>query len=172
MKKFLKILCMFIIIFLLIPASGDTVSDDIYNIKHTAAVMGNAGHFYIPSVDIDVPLYKYTVDGHQKVVDAENSAVYCESFNGGCGYIADHAFQGFDKIKNAKIGCYAYIRTENEIKIYQCVEIAYGRNEIYDIATYGEQYLTKIYWADFCCYTCNDKNGVEITMLFFREKNS
>ena len=173
MKKFI-ITLIALLILLFIPAESITIAKDptmaseMFKINHSATILGDAGHFYIPSVELDVPIYYYKEE-HQAIVDAEYSAIYRKSFNGGCGYIADHASQGFNKIYQCKIGNYAYIRTEKEIRVFKCIDIIYGYNKKYDLLTYARQYVSNIHWADLCCYTCNDEEGVNITMVFFKE---
>lgn len=151
-----------------IIARNPEMAKEMHIIRHDNKKLGSAGHFYIPSVDIEVPIYS---ELNEEVVDAKNSAVYCESFNEKCrcGFIVDHASQGFNKIKQCKLGCYAYIKTKEEIKVFECIEIAYGKNLNDDLLSIGNQYLTDINWADICCYTCNDLEGINIIMIFFKE---
>lgn len=133
---------------------------------------GNAGRFYIPSVDISVRLYSVAShhDGEnaQKYTDWHDSAAYCASFDGGCGYIADHWNQGFLDIRDCEIGCRAYIETENGIQAYKCVKNTLGHNRQTYLETNEGESLAQIDWADICCYTC--RNGWEdIYMVFFKK---
>ena len=132
---------------------------------------GDAGFFCIPDVALSVPLYEYKsgVNG-QKVVDNENSALIKRRFKKGhCDYIADHAAQGFNAIKRCTIGMAGVIQTKTNATIYQCIAIMPGTNIKTNLLTCTGQYLTKIKWADLCCYCCNDETGKSITMVFFKK---
>lgn len=132
-------------------------------------VYGDAGFLYIPDIAISLPLYAgKSGSSGQAIVDRENSAIYKRKFGGGhCDYIADHAAQGFDAIKRCGIGMAAVIQTPGEAKIFQCIGSMTGTNTGRDLITCGGQRLTKIRWADLCCYCCNDNKG-SISMVFFR----
>lgn len=132
---------------------------------------GDAGFFYISDLSLSLPLYERTkkMTG-QTIVDNENSAELFRHFNGGhCDYIADHASQGFDAIKKCTIGMAAVIQTRTNATIYQCVAIMPGTNIKTNLVTCTGQYLTKVKWADLCCYCCNDDKGKDITMVFFKK---
>ena len=178
MKKII-VLILLLLLFLLpnftqasIIARDPTMAIDMHIISNDNVDLGDAGYFYIPSVEIGVSLY-YKLrgkDNFQKIVDAKNSALYLPSCReSGCGYIVDHASQGFDKIKECKLGNYAYIKTEEDIRVFKCIEITYGENLCNDLLTIGHQYLTDVGWAELCCYTCSDSTQVNIIMLFFKE---
>lgn len=168
MKKF------FIILFLLlyIPTAYAIPLQEIKEVVSNDYSLGNEGRLFIPSQGVTIKLYsvKSHGDGNNAkyYVDNSDSGAYCLSFDGGCGYIADHWNQGFINIKNCQIGDYAYIKTENELRCFQCVKNTNGYNrETYLITEDGET-LKNIDWADFCCYTCNGY-WENVFMVFFKE---
>lgn len=132
-------------------------------------IFGDAGYFYIPDVGLRVPLYdKGKRKDAQDVVNRENSALLCRKFRGGhCDYIADHAGQGFDKIKSCGLGRVAYIVTPTSTRFYTCVALTQGTNLGSDLKTLAGQKLSAIRWADLCAYCCNDGTGKSISMVFF-----
>lgn len=133
-------------------------------------VYGDAGYFYIPDLNVQVPLYnKGNRPNAQDVVDRENSALLCRNFRGGhCSYVADHASQGFNKIKKCTLDTLAYIVTETSTQFYYCVGVAIGRNTGTDLVTNSGQRVSRIAWADLCAYCCNDTSGKNISMVFFK----
>lgn len=144
---------------------------DIQIIQNDVKELGDVGRLYIPSINISVRLYavKSHNDGEraQKYTDWSDSAAYCSSFDGGCGYIADHYNQGFISIINCQINCLAYIKTRENIFVYRCVKITEGYNMEKYLCTKEGESLKNINWADICCYTCNG-NWKNIYMVFFK----
>lgn len=134
---------------------------------------GEAGLLYIPDVSVSLPLYykgKLSLKKSQAIVDRENSGIYAKNFGGGhCDYIGDHAAQGFDAILKCKLYDPAIVQGDNYSQLYQCVAIMPGTNVGSNLITCCGQKLTKIKWADLCCYTCNDMTGKNITMVFFKK---
>ena len=147
---------------------------EAYEIVQDNKPLGGVGRLYIPSVGVSVRLYKVNShnDGEraQKYTDWKDSAAYCSSFDGGCGYIADHWNQGFLVIKDCKVGCYAYIKTQENIFLYRCVKNTFGYNKEKYLCTTEYETLAEIDWADICCYTCNG-NWQNIYMIFFKKEN-
>ena len=131
---------------------------------------GDAGALILPQQRFTVPLYDGKASKNaQIIVDRENSATIKRRFRGGhCDYIADHAAQGFDIIKDCKLNAIAVVQTPTSSRIYQCNAIMYGRNTGKNLITCTGQALTNVKWADMCLYTCNDTKGVSITMVFFK----
>lgn len=131
--------------------------------------LGDAGRLYIPSVNISVRVYDSPATGKvaQQLVDNWDSAAWCKSFKGGCGYIADHWNHAFGALKYCVEGDMAYIKTDAAIEAYQCVKVVVGDNKGKFLITDEGERLEDIQWADFCAYTC--KNGwQEIYMAFFK----
>ena len=131
---------------------------------------GNAGVLILPWQGFAVPLYDgNAVKNSQALVDAENSAVIKRKWRGGhCDYIADHAGQGFDIIRKCTIAnLQAIIQTNTRSQIYNWVATMNGRNTG-NLITCTGQSLSSVKWADLCLYTCNDHEGKNITMVFFK----
>ena len=131
---------------------------------------GNAGVLILPWQGFAVPLYDgNAVKDSQTLVDNENSAVIKRKWRGGhCDYIADHAAQGFDIIRHCTyVNLQAVIQTPTRTQIYNWVATMLGKNTG-NLTTCTGQNLEKIKWADLCLYTCNDIEGKNITMVFFK----
>lgn len=174
MKNYLfRFICCLIALQVLLPTTCLAFSQsELTEIIQDENSLGNMGRFYIPSQDISIRIFSVKDHGDgdaaQNYVDYRDCGAYCISFDSGCGYIADHWNQGFINIKDCEVGCYAYIKTEDEIKIYKCVKNTTGYNkENYIITSEGET-LKTIDWADICCFTCNG-NWKYIYMVFFKE---
>lgn len=131
---------------------------------------GDAGTLVLPWQDFSVPLYNgKTTKNAQTIVDRENSAEIKRRFGGGhCDYIADHAGQGFDIIRECKFNTPAVIQTPTSTKIYRWTATMNGRNTGKNLIACTGQALTSVKWADLCLYTCNDAGGKNITMVFFK----
>lgn len=134
---------------------------------------GDAGVLIFPWLGFSVPLYKQNAQKKsQEIVDDENSAVIKYKYAGGhCDYIADHAGQGFDIIKKCGINTDAIIQTPNSTKTYKWQATMLGMNKN-GLRTCTGAKLQSIKWSDLCLYTCNDSKGVDITMVFFKLKES
>lgn len=131
---------------------------------------GDSGVLILPWLDFAVPLYNgKAVKNAQGIVDRENSAEIKRRFGGGhCDYIADHAGQGFDIIKECKHTYPAVVQTPTSSRIYRWEATMLGRNTGKNLIACSGQALTNIKWADLCLYTCNDSTGKDITMVFFK----
>ena len=130
---------------------------------------GTAGRFIIQDVGVSVPLYFRAKGNGQDVVDREDSALLYPKFRGGCDQVADHSAQGFDKIKQCKLGTFAAIQTPNSTQVYLCIAISTGTNTGNDLITTGGLKASKCKWADLCAYCCNDAQGKSISMVFFKK---
>lgn len=143
--------------------AGDTMANIVY---------GDAGFFAIPDLKVWLPVYDYKKHkkNQQSYVDKENSGILCRKWrNGHCDYVADHASQGFDKIKKCNLNTMAVIQTPTETQWYYCVAIMPGVNSGTSLTTCTGQELRKVKWADLCAYTCNDATARPITMVFFKK---
>lgn len=131
---------------------------------------GDAGVLILPWQDYSVPLYNgKAVKNAQPIVDRENSAEIKRRFGGGhCDYIADHAGQGFDIIRECRLNTPAVIQTPTASRIYRWAATMQGTNTGTNLVTCSGQKLTAVRWADLCLYCCNDAGGRNITMVFFR----
>lgn len=172
MKRFISfIIALVFIVFMFLGSLNSTWADTYKGFSSDVnEVLGDSGRLYIPSVDVSVALYDSHVGGSyvQWIVDNWDSAAWCESFKGGCGYIADHWNQGFINIKECNTGDFAYIKTRDDVRIFECIANTNGYNIEDSIVTYEGEDLRDIDWADFCCYTCNG-NWRNIIMVFFKE---
>lgn len=130
---------------------------------------GTAGRFIIQDAGISLPLYLKEKSSGQDIVDRENSALLCKKFRGGCDYVADHAAQGFDRIRQCKWGTMAMIQTPTGTQIYMCVAMSMGTNTGTDLVTLSGARVSRCQWADLCAYCCNDERGRDITMVFFKK---
>lgn len=120
---------------------------DTYNDKRYV------GRLYIPSVGINVALYK---GNEQYITDRKDSANYF-SINYDPNYIviADHNNQAFAKLRKVKVGTTGYIKFANgEVKNIKCVKTLNGHNTGYDITdNNGNSLVAK---EDYMMYTCKD----------------
>lgn len=134
-------------------------------------IYGTAGCLYAPDLNIKVPLYTSNAKTtNQQIVDEENSAILMKNFHKGhCDLIADHANQGFNKIKNSHLDTMLCIVTENSTQFYTCVGMLRGQNKKTELVADGGLKVTKIKFADLCCYCCNDDKGINISMVFFKK---
>lgn len=117
---------------------------------------GMSGRLTIPSAGVDVALFEVSSsDGtaNQKVTDASDSAAYMPW--GNQMLIGDHYYQGFDKMKNSKIGTIAYINDGNRIQAYICTEKAAGQNITSDLLDKNGNSLYNRNAGGICMYTCN-----------------
>ena len=167
---FIKIICAILtLLFTIQPLNYTQDDDEINYIISEQSHLGDAGRLFIPALHINVALYDdsiYTING-QLIVDKQDSAAWCKSFLGGCGYIADHSSQSFATLKDCQVGYLAYIKTNKDILIYQCIYVTTGRHhEGYLTEQYGIN-IKDIHWADFVCYTCNT-SWRDIYMVFFK----
>ena len=81
------------------------------------------GRLYIKDANIDVALFDTNA---QACVDAKDSAAYF--FVGDTYLVADHWYDGFERIKNCKVGSEAYIDTGDKIVEYVCIGSILGHN--------------------------------------------
>ena len=141
-----------------IDGNGNKVFDGAY---------GDGGNLYIPSVEVEVPLYKTEGDQHgQDITDRGYSAAMLTSF--AMPVIADHKNQGFERIKSCiPDRTKALILTKNQVKVYICTDIVQGSNVEDDIL--DDQGKSIDYsGADLCLYTCNE-DWRHVTIVFFDE---
>ena len=99
------------------------------------------GRLYIPDVNISVGL-GYIGDVYhgllsQQYVDMQDMAAYLDfqDFGDDSVVIADHKHQGFERIKKCTPGMRAYVKTDDDFRIYECYDIGNGYNDydnVYD----------------------------------------
>ena len=135
---------------------------------------GMSGRLTIPSAGVDVALFEVSSsDGtaNQKVTDASDSAAYMPW--GNQMLIGDHYYQGFDKMKNSKVGTIAYINDGNRIQAYICTEKAAGQNITSDLLDKNGNSLYSRNAGGICMYTCNVVvyNNQDITYSLWQPVN-
>ena len=135
---------------------------------------GMTGRLYIPDVNYDVALFEVSAsDGaaNQRVTDKSDSAAFMKW--GQQWLVADHYYQGFDKMKNAKPGTIAYINNGERIQAYICTEKAAGENVSYTLLDNKGNDLYDRNAGGICMYTCNVViyNGQDITYSLWQPIN-
>jgi sortase (surface protein transpeptidase) len=126
---------------------------------------GAVGRWSIPDVKVNVAVYASTESAKENnaIVDAKDSAIYMKK---GLGHlIGDHNYQGFNAIKQCKVGTIAYLDTGDGVKKYICTRVFLGYNEKYYLA--DENHVEyKMAVGIIANYTCNDTKG-SITIVEF-----
>lgn len=136
-------------------------------LKKKKDILGTRGRLYIPSVKFSVAIY-YAIaeDGSdynaQEIVDKKDSAAYFhfETHE----MIADHNYQGFNKIIDLPIGTKAYIKLSDEnIMTYELTAKNIGKNLGADIVNSEGESIADIN-DSLIMYTCYDSsNSIMIT---------
>lgn len=151
---------------------------DIDLINTVAAEMprrsGMSGRLTIPDVNVNVALFEVSAsDGaaNQKITDKTDSAAFIPW--GNQWLVADHYYQGFEKMKNSKIGTIAYINNGERMQAYICVEKAAGKNVSYTLLDNKGNDLYNRNAGGICMYTCNVViyNGQDITYSLWQPVN-
>lgn len=133
---------------------------------NTTVKEGTAGLLTIPSVGVTVPLYKSNNSNeYQTIVDAENSALFTTFM--GKKMIADHAHQGFKKMRNATKGTVAYIQQGSTRRNLVCTAKYTNGVNMGNGIKIGNQYADQMKDGDLFMYTCNDSEGVSVTVTFW-----
>lgn len=108
------------------------------------------GRFIIPDVGVNVAIIQSSL---QSVCDAEDSACYWPYE--GNNYIADHHDQGFEVIKQCKVGTESFIYNGENIQRFVCVETLRGHNTTWCITRENWQCLSDDYQEHLITYTCD-----------------
>ena len=128
----------------------------------------NDEEIYIPSCGLTVPIKKpvhvYPGDW-QKIIDEEDQGLHYIHQN--VNMLCDHAGQGFDLMKQAKVGTMAYIKSKHGIEFYRCIGIESGKNVKYALLNADGGYISNKNQGDLLMYTCNDETGVSITISYW-----
>ncbi|MCQ2516581.1 MAG: hypothetical protein MJ094_06930 [Saccharofermentans sp.] len=108
------------------------------------------GRFVVPSVDINIALYK---GSQQSIIDAYDSGCFYR-FNGISGMtIADHHHQEFATLTDVTVGTTAIIEESNGGRIYlECVEVVDGINAGASLTYANGELATSR--NDYLTYTC------------------
>lgn len=130
-------------------------TNELDMVKKNDLLLGTVGRLFIPSVDLNVGVYNADitkVETTQKIVDNRDSAAY---FHMNHQYIiADHNYQGFNRISDIPIGGKAYIKKANgQISVYRMTNRLEGENLGYDLTDLnGKSVLDGR--GDLIMYTC------------------
>ena len=124
------------------------------------ALMGAefAGVFAIPSVNVGVKCYYST---QQEICDAADAACLFKVQQH--WVVADHNYQGFDKIKGCQAGDVAY---GPDNRVYRCASVIKGINTGSLLTTTDGTRIDTMYPGSLVAYTCND-NWQDVTIVFF-----
>lgn len=125
--------------------------DYIEWVKSRTETLGDSGRLYIPSVGVNVALY---YGRSQKRTDAWDSAAYFKLGVQMC--IADHNYQGFNAMKRCSIGTLAYIKKEDSVEVYRCIDKFNATNTGANIEDANGTMMSKINDGGLIMYTCND----------------
>ena len=127
----------------------------------------DSGRLYIPSCGVNVPLNSSV--GYKKlqdVVDEEDLALMF--YIAGDRMIADHAGQGFDKMKQAEVGTMAFIKTKTGFQKLVCTEKERADNVGYALFTDSGKRIGFVNLDGITMYTCNDFTGVNVTITYWK----
>lgn len=125
---------------------------------------GSLGRLSIPSVGIDVAVFGGMSQG---IVDAADSAALF-GLHGG-SIIGDHNYQGFGRIRNMRVGSYAYFEDGNTKTRYVCTgKITNGTNTKADLVNASGGCVCGGAPGGYVLYTCNDWSGRSITIVFLQ----
>ena len=117
-----------------------------------------AGIFAISSVNVGVKCYYST---QQVICDAPDAACLFKVQQH--WVIADHNYQGFDKIKGCQVGDVAY---GPDNRVYRCTSVIKGVNTGSLLTTTDGTRIDNMYPGSLVAYTCND-NWQDVTIVFF-----
>lgn len=130
--------------------------------------MNYLGRLKIPSVGINVGLFRQYQDEGGPIVDAWDSAALF-STTSGCTVIGDHNNQGFNAIKRIVPGDIAEIHNiDGNIDAYVCVDVIQGHNTGDYLSDADGNKLYEVYADKLLCYTCND-HWTNITVVVFEK---
>lgn len=130
----------------------------------TRCIPINPNGLTIPAIGVDINLISLNRDTgtpaqFQEAVDAPHTGAYI--VDGGVSYIADHNYQGFNKILNCRPGDVAYVYGQK----ITCYATSYGTNQ-------GDLYLgdgsLAASYGGCIMYTCTDSSGRNIFITFWK----
>ncbi len=137
-------------------------------IRRSNDSLGTAGRIYLPTINLNVGInYANFYDDEnynaQEIVDREDSAAYFQF--GSKTTIADHNYQGFNKIINLSIGAKAYIKKSNgAIEVYQLNNKFAGKNISADLTDSNGNSVQNMN-GNLIIYTCYGVgNGIMVTL--------
>ncbi len=144
---------------------------EIEKISIKSDFLGSAGRLYLPTINLNVGLnyarleYDENYDA-QEIVDRKDSAAYFEL--GGKYIIADHNYQGFNKLINLEVGTKAYIKSEdNKVITYQLNNKFLGKNTSEDLVDTAGNSVQNMK-GSLIMYTCYTSDEDVIITLWDR----
>ena len=103
------------------------------------------------------PEEEWVDDGKAQILcDDWDSAVWLDGMWGLPNIIADHAYQGFEGIKLAQVGTVCYIKSEDGISLYTCLDCFTGHNNGRYLMYDSGDRLCFNFDDAICMYTCNE----------------
>lgn len=130
--------------------------------------LGTMGRLYIPTLNLNVAVYYANLElddnyNAQRIVDGIDSAAYFKV--GEKNVIADHNYQGFDKLLNLNIGSQAYLKTREGVTInYQLNNKFMGKNTSIDLTDTSGNSIQNME-GSLALYTCyTSEEDVVITL--------
>lgn len=143
------------------------VTNPLDSIKNDQGKMGDYGRLYISSVNLSVAVYNANImagAGYnaQQIVDAKDSAAFYPF--GNSYVIADHNYQGFNKIINLSNNAKAYLKkSDGSIITYTMTKKYVGKNTKVDLID-ENGISVKEQSSDLIMYTCYGDNSIMITL--------
>lgn len=104
----------------------------------------------------------------QKIVDDKNTALFVKFL--GKDMIADHASDGFKKMKNCKAGDLMYITKNGKTYTYQMTKKYSNAINTRNGIKVGNKYADRMSDGDLFAYCCNDATGTSVTVTFWKKK--
>lgn len=102
---------------------GDWDGEDLLSALKATGEQGTKGRLIFKELDMSMALYLSDQDegpDAQTIVNEEDSAVWFMWFGCKSPIIADHSYQGFEKIKESQIGDTCYILYGDSYQVYRC----------------------------------------------------
>lgn len=136
-------------------------------IRRKTDSLGTAGRLYIPNININVGLYNANINSDsnynaQDIVNNDDSAAY--SYFSTKLIIADHDYQGFERLTNLTWQDNAYIKkSNNQVEEYQMINKFVGYNTGSDLIDLNKNSVKNMD-GTLIIYTCYGNNNVMITL--------
>ena len=152
------------------------VVSELEKIRKDTRSLGTFGRLYLPSVNLNVALYKTEIStGNevQKIVDNKDSAAYFSVYTH--KIIADHSHQSFHKIEDIPVGEKAYIKkNDSEVMVYKLVQRFEGINAGSDLTDLNGKSIfdEKENLIMYTCYKISEYENHVIITIWNLESNS
>ena len=123
---------------------------------------GAVGRWVISGVGVDVALFQ---SNSQTTVDRADSAAYF--YYGSALIIADHCYQGFDRIESCYKGMTAYVETASGVQQYVCVDAFQGSNTGAELLDPQGRNVAQYNGGNIICYTCLSTGWQNVMIVVF-----